>query len=394
MGSQGDADDLSSDDWASQLAGHTVDVQLEAQARSEGRAAEPARGAKGRPEGQAQEKPKLKPDSRKAGGTPALRADAEDDSDDAEDDEREEGRGTGAILPEDDADSEDDADADADGEEGADDGEGGDDDDDGEKEETPEQKKLRALERDNFNGRQKLRESKAELKARDERIAALEKQVAEKGGGTGGVSLNGLPAGFEHVKGVADLDAMEARLQQMVDWAEDNADGYAGKDGAGAEVEYTPQQIRQWRRQQMQGLKQVEKAREVLRARGERESKATAEARVKYPFVLDAGGPHAALVRKLAEEHPEVGQSPERALLLGRLTVARLIEEGTYEITRKAKPKGKREGKPEGRPTSSTVTPPSPPPARRRAVQPEPEDASAGDNWAMGLARISMPGHE
>lgn len=388
-GSQGEADDSRSD-WATMLAGHTVAAQLGAVGKGEGQAAEPARGPKGKPDGAALEKPKDKPRSRKAGGTEA----EADEADDAEGDEQERGRVTGAILPEDDADSEDEAEAD--GATGADDGEGGDDNDDDEEEgaaaDDKTQKKLKALEKDNFSTRQKLRESKAALKEREERIAVLEKQVAEKGGGAGGASLNGLPAGFEHVKGAADLDTMEAQMQQGLDWAEDHAEGYTGKGEGGAEVEYTPQQMRQYRRQMQQGLKQVEKAREMLRKRGEREKAATDQAKVKYPFVTDAGSPHAALVRQLEEEHPEVGQSPERALLLGRLTVARLIEDGTYEITRKAsKPKGKNEGRPEGRPTSSLkTTPPSPPPARRKAGEAAVTAEEA--DWALSLARQTMPG--
>lgn len=379
-------------DWASELASHTVAAQLKGLAGSEGGAAEPMPGGGG------EKKPKPKPEALKpkprkpdAGGTPATRDGA---AEDADEDEQEEGRGTGAILPEDDADAE--ADADAEGDEpGADDGEDGESDDDGVDDKGADQdtqKKLKALEKDNFSTRQKLRESKAELRAREERIAALEKQVSEKGGGAGGVGANGLPAGFEHVKGAADLDAMEAQFQRAMDWAEDNAEGWTGKGEDGAEVEYTPQQIRQYRRQMQAGLKRVGEARGMLQKRGEREKAATDLAKVKYPFVMDASSPHAALVKRIGEEHPEVRQSPESALLLGRLAVARLIEDGTYEITRKAaKPKGKTaEGKRDARPTSTSHTPPSPPPARRRTG--DADAAAGGDDWALNLARASMPG--
>lgn len=368
-------------DWASELASHTVAAQLKGLAGSEGGAAEPMPGGGG------EKKPK--PKGSEPGGASrrlALQADADAD-------EVEEGQGSGAILPDAEADAE--ADADAEGDEpGADDGEDGESDDDGEDDKGADQdtqKKLKALEKDNFSTRQKLRESKAELRAREERIAALEKQVAEKGGGTGGVSANGLPVGFEHVKGAADLDAMEAQFQRAMDWAEDNAEGWTGKGEDGAEVEYTPQQIRQYRRMQQQNLKRVGEARGMLQKRGEREKAATDLAKVKYPFVMDASSPHAALVKRIGEEHPEVRQSPESALLLGRLAVARLIEDGTYEITRKAaKPKGTREGKRDARPTSTSHTPPSPPPARRRTG--DADAAAGGDDWALNLARASMPG--
>jgi len=58
----------------------------------------------------------------------------------------------------------------------------------------------------------------------------------------------------------------------------------------------------------------------------------------KYPFVTNADSPRQALIAEIEKEHPEISTSPSRLLLVGRLAVAKLIEDGEYEITRKSKP--------------------------------------------------------
>jgi len=191
--------------------------------------------------------------------------------------------------------------------------------------------------------------------------------------------VHGMPEGFEAVKTESDLNKLEQQWQASLEWAEDHEqEGYIGKDAQGNEVEYTPQQVRQYRRQMEKALKQADKARTVLKDRMAKEAEAKAAASRKYPFVLDANSSRHALVKQLESEHPEINLSPQRALLLGRLAVAKLIESGAYELVKKG-------GKAAAVVTRKVATPPSPPPARRPAPKSDAPDSFA--SLAMSLAQ-------
>ena len=148
-------------------------------------------------------------------------------------------------------------------------------------------------------------------------------------------------------------------------------------------MEYTPQQVRQYRRQMEKALKQADKARSVLRDRLAKESDAKAIASKKYPFVLDATSSRHALVKEIESEHPEISLSPQRALLLGRLAVAKLLESGAYELVKKGS------SKPAAASVAKKVAPPAPPPPARR--QASASDASAPfASLAMSLAQNTV----
>lgn len=335
--------------WAEALAGNTVAAQLDALAKAEGPEKPVKRAEKS---GAAQKSAK-----------PTREAVEESDDDDDEEDESE-GKPAAdkPVLPEDEDESESDDD-----ESDADDGDGG--------EDLKElAKKAKALEKDNFKAREKARQMAATLAEKEAKVLELERQIKE-----GGVVVSDLPPGFEKARSVADIDTMKERLERDLEWAEDHEDGYVGTNAEGNEVEYTSQQVREYRRGLVKQLKAAEKAREVITARTTRRTAASEQAKVKYPFVLDASSPRQALVRELEAAHPEISASPERDLLLGRLTVAKLIESGAYEIVRKTKPKA------DALPAAK-VTPPSPPPARRTLQK----QADEGDNFAMKLARSSF----
>ena len=114
-----------------------------------------------------------------------------------------------------------------------------------------------------------------------------------------------------------------------------------------------------------------------------------AEARKKYPFVFDATSSRQSLVKEIENEfEDEIKASPSRDLLLGRLVVAKLIESGKYVLVPKSKPKAKADA--EERPAAAQVsqrTPVSSSPARKAPRPP----ATDGEDWAMRLARSSMP---
>jgi len=347
-GAHGD-EGISSGNWAEALAGNTVAAQLDALAKAEGTPNPVKRGEKST--------------AAQKSAKPTREAVEESDEDDDEEDESESKPAADKpVLPEDDDESESDDDK-----SDADDGDGG--------EDLKElAKKAKALEKDNFKAREKARQMAATLAEKEAKVLELERQIKE-----GGAVISDLPPGFEKVKSLADLDSMEAQLTRDLEWAEDHEDGYVGRNEAGEEVEYTSQQVREYRRGLVKKQKAAEKARTVITKRTERRTAASEQAKAKYPFVLDTSSPRQALVRELEAAHPEISASPERDLLLGRLTVAKLIESGAYEIVRKTKSKA------DALPAAK-VTPPSPPPARRTLQKP----ADEGDNFAMKLARASF----
>jgi len=335
--------------WAEALAGNTVAAQLDALAKAEG-PEKPVKRAEKSTAAQKSAKP-----TREA-------VEESDDDDDEEDESDDKPAADKPVLPDDEDESESDDD-----ESDADDGDGG--------EDLKElAKKAKALEKDNFKAREKARQMAATLAEKEARVLELERQIKE-----GGAVISDLPPGFEKVKSLTDLDTMEAQLTRELEWAEDHEDGYVGKNELGEDVEYTAQQVREYRRGLVKKQKAAEKARTVITKRTETRTAASEQAKVKYPFVLDASSPRQALVRELEAAHPEISASPYRDLLLGRLTVAKLIESGAYEIVRKTKPKA------DATPAAK-VTPPSPPPARRTLQKP----ADEGDNFAMQLARASF----
>lgn len=355
--------------FADALARDTVAAHVEAQREAEQLPGVPEKAREKSAATQQTAKPKPK------ASQPDEDDDAEETDETPESSEDEDGEEpeSKSILP-DDEDAESDVTAESEDAEGEEDGESG--------EATKEQiKKLKALEKDNFKTREANRKLKAEL---DEKLTKLqEMETLMKNVST---VPNGLPAGFESVKSVSDLDTLDGNLENALEWAEDHAeDGYVGKNAAGEEVEYTPQQVREYRRNVQKQVKQSVKVREMLKAREQRETQATAEARVKYPFVSNADSPRHALVKTIENEFPEIKTSPARALLLGRLAVASLIESGDYELTRKPKVPGTAGGSK----AKAAPLPPSPTPrpaARKESTAPK----AASMDWAMSLAQKSM----
>jgi len=362
--------DTSSSNIFDILGGNTVAAQMDAMAKADGLQTGPAtKRAAAKTQQTASAKPKR----------PAqAQADAEDDDDEdssPENEQEETGATDGPILPEDDDSESDDATAE-DEAESTDDGEEGDADTT-----TQElERKAKALEKDNFKSREKLREIRAALEAKEARIKELEQQAQ-----SGPTTVNGLPAGFEQARTLADITTITERYEQALEWAEDNEDGYTGKDAQGNEVEYTPQQVREYRRNIARLAKNAVKARELIQQREQKRSEATEQARKKYPFVLDVASARQSLVQEIEKEFEEIKTSPARDLLIGRLVVAKLIESGEYEITRKSKARPA----PEAARKVSAAAPTSPPPVRK--APPRAPAPAAGEDWAMSLARASMP---
>jgi len=247
----------------------------------------------------------------------------------------------------------------------------------GEDGETPEHlaKKAKALERDNYATREKNRKLRAELEAKEKRIAELESQPKQP------APLMGMPDGFDRARTIDDVQKIEDYWRQELEVAEDHIDtGWTGKDAQGEEIEMTPQEVRAYRRQVEKKLKGAESARKLISDKTERQTKAQEKVAKRYKFVTDSNSPRQALLKQLEKDHPEIGYAPDRDLLLGRLAVAKLIEDGEYEIVRKSKV--------QPQPPKKEVPQSPPPPAK-----PKPKVQAVVENgdWAMSLAKAAMP---
>lgn len=350
-GSHGEAD-TSPDSWFETLAGNTVAAQLKALEQDEGTAAKPAKEREKSVASLKAAKPKASPES---------------ESEIEEEDEGQTGESTDKpVLPDDDATTDED-------EDGTDDGDSG---------EEPKEiaKKAKALERDNFKTRERNRELKAALEEKEARLAELERQV--RAAGTTG---NGLPDGYQKARTLEDVDRINDYWQQQLEWAEDHEDtGWSGTLEDGKEVEYTSQQVRAYRRKVERTMREAEPARKWFQTRTERESKAREVVKRKYPFASNPDSPRQTLMAEIEKAHPEISASPDRQLILARLAVAKLIEDGEYEIAPKTAAANVR------RADKRESTPPPPPPVTRKAPRAQPA-GDEGDDWAMALAKASMP---
>lgn len=309
----------------------------------------------------------------KAAATP-VPPDADDDDTDAateaaEGDEIEATDEDGPIIPEDDEEQDEDAAAD-----GAED-----------KERsglTPEQI-VRKLDTKLFKKRQQVRDLTAQLEAK----TATEKALAEKLAKVEALPQGALELGpFSGVESDEDIARIDAELQARIDWCEDHEDGFEGQDKDGNPISYTKQEIRQWRRNATNARLLADKARATLKLT--RESEATA--RKRYPFVFDPSKPLYQRVLDAAAETPGINALPNKALVLGRLAMAKLIESGDYMLVRKgAKPAPATNGaKPKPK------APPAPPSTSRQG-SPDGEgdlhrriasgDKKALEEWAESL---------
>lgn len=290
-------------------------------------------------------------------------------ADDLEDD--------GPVLSDDEPDD-DDEDAEADG--------AAEDDNDETDEASPEDI-AKALEKKTFKLREQRRELRAQLEAAQKEAEELRGKVSK---------LESLPTGaaetgpFANAKSEADIKMEETRLTQFVDWMDDLLDDrqeiYVLKDAQGQEVEHDRATLRAWKKQAQGQLAQANDARAAL----QRAADSDATARKRYPFVFNSASPHNALVLDLVSETPALNKLPNKAVLLGRLAVGKLVESGDYMLVKKgAKPTAK-----SGR-ASVKATSPATPPARRSPAptQRRPElmqRLSSGDQAAQLEAAMDL----
>jgi hypothetical protein len=320
------------------------------------------------------EEPKVKerkpnPKTAKAG------TEDEEEKADAAEDEGEDG--TKPILSDDDDETADESEDDDPAE-----GEDGDD-------EPTAERKAKALEKRNY----KLREQKRELESIRESLTAevegLKAKVRE---------LETLPSGamadgpFAQAKTEADVGQVRGQFEQKLEWLEDllddHQDSYFLKDANGEEKEYTRRQVRDELKWTRKMLGDADRAMEAI----QRTAQAEKSARELYPFVFDPQSKHNSTVVDLVKETPELNRVPNKALLLGRLAVGKLVESGKYLLVPKHKA-----GQSKAAAAPVKASSPSPLPARKAAAAGKTAtdrnlierigsgDRDAQNEWAMGL---------
>jgi hypothetical protein len=251
-----------------------------------------------------------------------------------------------------------------------------DDDDTPSEDDAPE---VAALKKENFKQREKKRELEAQLKALADEKAELQRKLS---------TLETTPTVmpdlgiYAEAKSADEVAKLEDQQQQFADYVESLLDEvqevYTLATHDGQERDFTRQQLRDYLRGARANVKLADKARNALKISAETE----ARAKVKYPFVFDAKARHNGIVLDLVKETPALNALPNKALLLGRLAIGKLVETGEYFLTKRgAKPAAAAEkAKPaaSARPTVSTA----PPAPRRSATR-----SSGGESYLDRLNR-------
>lgn len=245
-------------------------------------------------------------------------------------------------------------------------------------EDEDEDPKIAALKKENFRQREKKREMEAQLKALGDEKAELQRKLS---------TLETTPTVmpdlgiYAQAKSVTDVEKIEAQQSQFIDYLEGLLDEpqevYILPTSNGAEQEFTPKQLREYLRGAKANVKLAEKARSALKISHESE----AQARVKYPFVFDAKAKNNGVVLDLVQETPALNALPNKALLLGRLAVGKLVESGAYYLVKRGAKKAADAPteKEERRPTVSAA-----PSAARRSAPSARAQASVLDRINSG----------
>ena len=219
-------------------------------------------------------------------------------------------------------------------------------------------KTVEALKKENFKQREKARELKQELEALKQERENLTKKLSE---------LESQPAGlpdlgpFAELKTAEEIGKKEGELRDYVEWLDDLLDdgmeSYTLPTADGGEREFTRADLRAQRKAKKAQMQLGEKAREALRVREESET----VARKRYPWVFDGKKPLNAKVLDLVKETPALNALPNKALLLGRMVVGKLVESGEFMLVPRDKGT-KAAAKPEKpqveRPSPATAAPP------------------------------------
>ena len=257
-------------------------------------------------------------------------------------------------------------------------------DDDDEQDNDP---KVEALKKENFKQREKAREQKesiAALQAERDKLTEQLKQLETQ--------PTGMPdlGAFAAVKTERDIEEIEAKMNGTVDWLEElldqGQDTYELKNAAGELQEYSRADLRRSRRETKDHLKLAVPARSALKVAADSETLA----RKKYPFVFNSKSPHNGLVLDLVKETPALNALPNKAVILGRLAVGKLVESGGYALVKiGAKPAAAAPAKVVTK-TVSTTTPPPRRTSAQRVTEGTLDRLARGDSNAALDAALAL----
>lgn len=199
--------------------------------------------------------------------------------------------------------------------------------DDPENEDDPPE--VAALKKENFKQREKKRELEAQIKALADEKAELQRKLS---------TLETTPTAmpdlgiYAEAKTVADVEKLETQQSQFIDYLEtvldDVQEVYTLPAAGGKEQDFTRQQLRDYLRGAKANVKMAEKARKALQISHEAETKA----RKVYPWVFDPKAKNNGVVLDLVQETPALNALPNKALLLGRLAIGKMVESGKYYL--------------------------------------------------------------
>lgn len=189
--------------------------------------------------------------------------------------------------------------------------------------------KVAALKKENFRQREKKRELEAQIKALADEKAELQRKLS---------TLETTPTAmpdlgiYAEAKTVAEVEKIEAQQSQFMDYLENLLDEvqevYTLPTASGKEQEFTRQQVRDYLRGAKANVKLAERARRALQISHEAEAKA----RKVYPWVFDPKAKNNGVVLDLVQETPALNALPNKALLLGRLAIGKMVESGKYYL--------------------------------------------------------------
>lgn len=221
-----------------------------------------------------------------------------------------------------------------------------------------------------FKQREKRRAAEAEAAKLREELAAAKLKL-EQSAQAAPVAALSLDGAFANVKTVDDIAPirhwLEDRMELVNEFLQSGDDTFT-EEVNGQQAEYSREQIKShkmWLRNEQRRLPDIEKQ---LHAHVQRQTQSTEVARKRYPFVFNAGSPYNDAVLEAATEHPELNASPARALALGRIAVAKLVESGKFILVPKASANGKPAAAVPAKPASKSLSPsPASSPAPRVA---------------------------
>jgi hypothetical protein len=232
----------------------------------------------------------------------------------------------------------------------------------------------------------KLREDKRQLKSSVADLQKENEQLASKLKAALASSpeahTSEFTGAYTHVKTEADVDYvanwLEQRLSVLENFIDSEEPSFLEQEND-QEVERT----RAWARAQVRAITReqgrADTVRKTLTTQQQQQAEATRIAEKRYPFVLDAKSPYNDVTLEMAQEFPELARSPKKALALGRMTVAKLVESGRFKLV-PVPAKGAATSQPA--PSAKTVVSVPAVPQRRSAPAPVRQEATTQTDQA------------